>query len=193
MRQIVFSILLTSFIIIGCTSNAFAQINEQKVVSLPFEMLIDEEEKLLIKENGFIRFCNEDFMYKKNGTEYPIHEARITLYSKNNLYGVNILEDVGGAFTSYTLVINIKTKKEIPYAKDINFRFWDFLSIENCFILASAEKAYAYNDLTGELLWTQTYRQKDGRKIILNGDHFIIDDVDGNRYGIYINGQKIKL
>jgi hypothetical protein len=180
-------------LIIGCVSNAFTQ-TEKRVVLLPFEILLNEKEKLIIRENGIVEFDEKFFVYKRNGEEYPINESLLTIYTKNNLYGINILEETSrGGFISYTIIINIKTKKEITYEKDEYYRFWDFFSIQNCFILASAEKAYAFNDETGELLWTQIYGQKDGRKIIVYNDHFTIDDRDGNKYKIYGDGRKVKL
>jgi len=183
--------LILSCIYISCTLKAFTQTAEHKIVSLPFEITVTEKEKLLLKENGIIEFANKTFVYKEDGEKYPIrYNALITIYCKNNLCGLNIMEETG---TSYTIIINIKAKKEIPYEKDPYFRFWDFFAIENYFILTSAEKAFAFNDSTGELLWTQTYQQRDGRKIIANKDHFIIDDVDGNRYRINKDGNKIKL
>jgi hypothetical protein len=181
-------------LIIGCVSNVFTQ-TEEEVVSLPFEILLNRNEKLIIRENGIIEFGGNFFVYKENGEKYPIkYEALITTYIKNNLYGINILEETEyGGYIDHTIVIDIKTKQEVPYEKDEYFRFWDFISMQNCFVLVSAEKAYAYDDITGELMWTQIYRQKDGRRIIVNDDHFIIDDVDGNRYKIFKNGEKVKI
>jgi hypothetical protein len=189
MKKIVLFLL-----IIGCVSDAFTQ-TEKKVVSLPSEILLNGNEKLIIRENGTIVFGEKIFIYKKRGMEYPIkYEALITTYAKNNLYGINILEETEyGGYISYTIIIDLKTKQKVPCEKDEYFRFWDFFSLQNCFILASAEKAYAYDDITGELLWIQIYRQKDGRRIIVNNDHFIIDDVDGNRYKIFKDGEKIKI
>lgn len=180
-------------LIIGCASYAFTQ-TEKKVVSLPHEILLNGNEKLTIKENGIIEFGNTFFVYKEAGERYPVKEALLTTYTKNNLYGIDILEETNsGGFIGYTIIINIKTKQEVLYEKNEFFRFWDFFSLQNCFILAFAEGAYAFDDSTGELLWTQIYKQKDGKKIIVNSDHFIIDDIDGNRYRLYRNGRKIKL
>jgi hypothetical protein len=165
------------------------------VVALPFEVSIKGSEVLMIKKEGIIEFGNKVFVFKEDGTKYPIHyKVLLSVYCRNNLLGVSVTEEVGdGAFVGYTLIINIETKKEIPFEKDAFFRFWDFFSIKNYFILVFAEKAYAFNDLTGKLQWVQTYRQKDGRKIIPYKDHFIINDVDGNNYKIFKNGKKIRL
>jgi outer membrane protein assembly factor BamB len=174
-------------------SKVFAQKIEDTVFSLPFEITVIGSGKLRIKENGLIEFGDKVFIYKENGSRHPIHEAMITIYRKNNLCGVNVLEEVSdGAYISYTLIIDIKIPKEVSYEKDPDFSFWDFFSIKKCFILVSNRKAYAFNDSTGELLWIQPYRQKAGRKIIVNEDHFIIDDIDGNKYRIYEDGRKIK-
>jgi outer membrane protein assembly factor BamB len=185
-------------LLIACTSKAFTQTKEN-VVSLPFELVLNENENeneiLMIMANGIIEFGGNFFVYKENGDEYPIkYEVLITTYTKNNLYGINILEETEyGGNIEHTIIFDIKTKQEILYEKDEYFRFWDFFSIGNCFILASAENAYAFNDSTGELLWTQTYSQRDGKGIIINKDHFITEDSNGNKYRIYGDGQKIKL
>ncbi|MDR2313916.1 MAG: hypothetical protein LBE02_05215 [Spirochaetaceae bacterium] len=189
MKQPMFFLMITA-----CISNAFTQASETKIVQLPYEIILNENEKLIIRENGIIEFCKKFFVYKKRGMEYPIYESLLTVNRKNNLCGINIMEEMNdGAYASYTLIINIKTKQDVPYEKDGFFRFRDFFSIKNYFILVFAEKAYAFDDSNGELLWMQTYKQKDGRRIIINEDHFIIDDMDGNRYKIYGNGRKIKL
>jgi outer membrane protein assembly factor BamB len=103
------------------------------------------------------------------------------------------LEHLVGGITSYTIIINLSTQEEISFDIDKNFWFWDFFSIENNFILASFEKAYSFNDMSGELLWTQEYKQQYGKgHPVVNHDHFIINDFDGNIYRIYADGRKVK-
>jgi hypothetical protein len=185
---------LIFLLIINCVSNIFTQTIEKKIVVLPFEIVINEYEKIVIKENGFIEFDNKEFLYNEYGMEDPIHEALVTIFIKNNLCGINILEQTNsGGVIDHTFIINTKTKKEISYEKSNDSSFWGFFSINNNFILTYGVKAYVFNDLTGELLWTQTYKQRNGKTIIYNGDYLIIDDIDGNKYRIYGDGRKLKL
>jgi hypothetical protein len=194
-KRVVFLLL---FII--CNSKAFTQIAETRIawhksVLLPFEASIEGNEVLIIKKEGIIEFGNKVFVFKKDGVKYPIqNKADISVYGKNNLLGVNVTElIVDGFLVLYTFIINIETQKEIFYEKVPRFLFWDFFSIKNYFIVVSDEKAYAFNDSTGELIWTQTYRQKNGQRIMYYEDHFIINDKDGNNYKILEDGKKIKL
>jgi hypothetical protein len=166
-------------------------IRTEEIVFFPYEMVINDNVKFIFRENGTILFGDKVFVFKNDGERSPIHESLITRYSKNNLLGLNIMEQTYfGGIISYTHIFNIAIKEEISFDKDEYFRFWNFFTIENNFILVSAEKAYAFNSLTGELLWTQTYKQRDGIRITPSDDHFIIEDVDGNIYKIFGDGRK---
>jgi hypothetical protein len=166
-------------------------VSKEEIVSLPHEILIKENFKLIIQVNGTIKFGDNLIVYKDDGeNKLLLDEVFIRTFSKSNLFGINIMEDVGGAFAGYTLIFNIATNEEIQFEKEGLFGFWGFFSIENIFILTFAEKAFAFDDSTGELLWTQTYRQRDGRRIIFNDNHLVIDDMDGNRYKIFGDGRK---
>jgi len=184
-----------------CALEVFAQNfrnNDEKKISviLPYEILINENKKLIIRESGLIEFGNNVFIYKKEKIEYPDVKVLITFSAKDNLFGINILETVSdGAVISYVLIFNIETEKEIqiPFnEKGRYFSFWGFFHIGNCFIITSAERASGYNSITGELLWTQTYRL-NGSSIVKNKDHLIINDIDGNKYRIYGDGRKMKI
>jgi len=185
-----------------CALEVFAQFvrntdQNQISVNLPYEKTINESKKLIIKENGMIEFGNNVFIYNKDGLQYHDIKVLITFSGKDNLFGVNILETVSdGAVIDYTLIFNIETQEEIQiplYEKGRYFGLWGFFDIGNCFILTSGKKAYGYNSITGELLWIQEYRLKNGSSIVNNKEYLLIDDIDGNKYKIYGDGRKIKI
>jgi len=183
-------------LVFASLSKAFSQTAiKSEIVSLPFEIIIKKNEKLLIKENGIIEFNNKEFVYKKAGAENPLrrNEAMVTIYNKNNLCGVDIIEEVwnGDDIVSnlYTQIINTKTLTEVILPRD-PFCLINFFSIENCFVAAFAGEAYGFDDSTGDLLWTQTYDEIFDMRIIIDKDHFIIHDDNGNRYKIYSDGKK---
>jgi len=176
-------------------------VTQETIVSLPFEMTINENSKLTITNNGMIIFDDNVFIYNENSNE-AVRENYILLkiLSKNNLLGLYIIEQYfSGGTIGYTFVYNIQTQELVFNQRNhMNEQgqwssLWDFLSMENKFIVALGDRAHAYDDTTNELLWTQIYNIKSGRKILIYNDRFLIDDEDGNRYSIYSDGRKEKL
>jgi len=213
MKRNVLVLFFVFFIIISCdrkispqeiVRNENSLILESKtkeiVVSIPYKMTINERILFSIRDNGIVEIDDNVYVYSEysNGTVRE-NDVLFRLYDKNNLFGINILEQFfDGGVLGYTLLYNAETKELFMNQRDhINDLgqdtiFWDFFSIGNHFIVAFGAKAYAYNDFTGELLWTQVYYQKDGTRIIIYDDSFVINDKDGNKYRIYGDGRKEK-
>ena len=168
---------------------------EWEIVFLPFEVAINEYTLIIIRENGKIEFGDNVFVFKEAGEKFPLlFETGITTFKRNNLFAINITEETGWGLRDYTFIFNIETRENISFEiVECFFRFWGFFAIENMLILTSNENAYGFDDSTGELLWTQSYSQRDGRRIIFNDDRIIIDDNDGNMYMIFGDGRKEKM
>jgi len=161
----------------------------QRDVFLPYEVAINETASLVIRENGTIEFGNNVFVYVERYISYP--EITLTTHRGNNVYGINILEQVGCAVIWHTLLFNVATMEKIPFEKHRDFIFGGFFAMGSNFILTSREKAWAFDDSTGGLLWTQTFTQRSGRRITANADHLLINDANGNKYQIFGDGRKI--
>ena len=174
---------------------------QEKIVSLPFEMTINENSKLTITNNGMIIFDDNVFIYNENSNEtVRENDIMLKITSKNNLLGIYITEQYySGGTIEYTFVYNVNANELlINQRSHMNEQgqwssFWDFFSMGNKFLVVLSDKAYAYNDTTGELLWTQTFCLRRSRRVIIYNDRFLIDDEDGNRYSIYSDGRKEKL
>ena len=169
------------------------------VVPLPYQMMVNKTENLTIQENGIIDFDNKVIFYKNIDFEGPCeNEVLLKIHEKNNLLGMNIQEQYfTGGIVGYTLIINLETKEIIMNQRDFvdnenNWvSLWDIFSIENALILYFGIMANAYDTFTGNILWTQTYKRKSGlNKTIVYLAYYIIDDVDGKQYKIYIDGKK---
>lgn len=168
------------------------------VVLIPHEMVINENIKLTIKDDGLISFNDNVFVYSENSNEALTRWYGISLrwYARNNLIGIDITEQHSGGVASYVLVYNTETQELLVnqdnYISELgqSSSLWDFFTIGNNFIVAFGIKAFSYDNTTGELLWTQTYNMRSGRRIIIYNDSFVIDDRNGNRYRIYGDGRK---
>ncbi|MCL2720178.1 MAG: hypothetical protein FWD47_02430 [Treponema sp.] len=162
--------------------------------SLPFELTIIEDTDLKINKNGTFEFGNNIFSFMDVSEDHPFSDdIGLFIYHKNNLLGICIsIQYLSGGSVGYVHVININTKEDITFEKypDVLNRLREFFYIDNIFITAFDERAYAFDDYTGELLWTQRYNLKDGKRVIMYDDHFIIDDEDGYKYKIYGDGRK---
>jgi len=184
-------------IIQSCTDFEQSIKIDRQILALPVDMTINENINIIVRKNGLVEIDGKLFVYKTVDERQSFEDdISLTLYKKNNLLGMNIgIQYFTGGTAPYTLVINIETMEELQFEKypDILTLFRDFISIDNIFIIALCVVAYAYDDSTGELLWMQAYNQRLDRRIIVNADHFIIDDIDGNKYRIYSDGRKEKI
>ena len=174
MKRIIYFTFII-FLITGYVANAFPKIDLREIVILPYELEITEKIKLTIRETGVMELNDKTFVYRKDDYMFFWEEGvMVRIYSSENLCGIDIMEQTwSGGIIGYTHILNLETQEEIPYERYEYFRFWGFFSFENIFIMTSAEKAYAFNDSTRELLWTQTYMQRDGNSIIKEEDYLI--------------------
>ena len=171
---------------------------QRKIVSLPFEMEINENNILSIKDNGIIEFNGKEFKFSEDSNAtVRQNDIEIRFYGRNSLFGIRISEQLFcGGVRGFIFVYNTETHELlINQIEHLNEQgrgvtLWDFFNIKNNFIVVFSTKAYAFDDLTGELLWTQTYWQASGRRIVIYDDFFLIDDRDGNRYKIFGDGRK---
>jgi len=162
-------------------------------VTLPFEITIIDDIKLIVYNNGTFDLGSKKFTYMEIYEDLPFEDdVVVSIYHENNLLGVNIsIQYLTGGNVLYTHVINIETLEDIPFKdQGLFILLKDFFSIDNIFIAAFNKRAYGFDDNTGDLLWTQTYNLQDGEIVIINDDHFVIDDKDGNKYRIYGDGRK---
>jgi len=166
---------------------------------IPYEMMINERVKFLIKDNGIVEIDDNVYVYSEysNGT-VRTNDVLLRYYGENNIFGIYIVEqNFSGGTVGFTIIYNAETQEllmnQSNYKDELQpVHLYDFFSIRNHFIVAFDIKAHAYDDLTGELLWTQVYNQKMGKSFILYNDHFVVDDEDGNKYRIYGDGRKEK-
>jgi len=173
----------------------------REIVSLPYEIQINENKIIIheIRGKGTVEIDGKLFVYKTvDERELFEDDISLTLYKKNNLLGMSIqVQYSTGGVVCYTLIINTETQEEILLLeKDANIWhiFLRFFSVENNFIVIFSQIAYAFNDLTGELLWFQTFGDVNyNRRIITYEDHFVIDERDGNMYMIFGDGRKEKI
>jgi len=194
-------------------------------VFLPHEFAVKNGAPFITKEDGTIEFGGNVFVYKIVDERDPFeNEVYLTTHKKNNLLGVDILvQYYTGGTRSYTHLFNTATKQEISIPFDVNTHvdFWGFFAIDDrliavfaervfahddstgeilrdefgsLFVLTSTEKAYAFDSATGELLWTQTFNlMRSGRGIIADfDDRLIFDDANGHRYRLFGDGRKVR-
>jgi len=181
-----------------------------EVVSFTFERTIDYNVNIKIHKNGILELNNVEYIwnnYVYNNLYDNSHfedDFLLHIQRKNNLLGLRILlQYFSGGTASYTLLINIETKEEIlnqrsgdldEYGNMVSL--WNIFPVGNILILFFADMdgsgtAFSYDSFSGEILWRQIYsRQKGLNRTIIYEDHFIIHDVNGNRYKIFIDGRK---
>ena len=147
---------------------------------------------LVIKADGTIEFGSNEFKYMTVQEEDPFsNEILLITYRKNNLLGMSILiqyYDTGVA--EFACVFNTATGEKVSRDTSVFYSFWNLLALDDLLILASDREAYAFDSFTGELMWTQTYTQKESDPITGNDGYLIITDVDGNIYKIFGDGRK---
>ena len=170
---------------------------QKRNVPIPCEIPINNIDKVIIRDGGIIEYFDKVILYNEfSNDSYRENNILLRTYEKNNLLGINFIEQhFTGGVVGYTLVINKNTKKEVIFINDgdILDMLYDYTSIDNKFILVYTERAYAFDNSTGELLWTQTFHLGGKKRLIFYNDYFIIDDEDGNRYRIHGDGRKEKV
>ena len=178
-----------------------------EVVSFTFERIIDYNVNIKIHKNGILELNNVEYIWNNNvhsnvyDNNHFEDDFLLHIHRKNNLLGLDILlQYFSGGTASYTLLINIETKEEILNQRshvdeyDNWVSLWDMFPVGDILVLyffGGSGTAFAYDSISGGVLWTQTYnRQKGLNRTIIYEDHFIVNDINSNRYRIFIDGRK---
>jgi len=170
----------------------------ERSVFLPHEFTVNEYRSLVIRKNGIIEFGGNVFVSRIVDEITPSdNEITLTTHVKNNLLGVDItyLDRIANR---HMHIFNIASREKIaiPFDADAFATFQGFFSMGNRFILLTYEsmavhddatgeflrdtlgrlirletgKVYAFDDATGELLWTQAYSYRFGMGRVFTAD-----------------------